>query len=139
MYKTVFLVAAVTISLFGCAPQPATEITVELADFTYAPSSITIPVRQPVILTINNTGLVEHDFVVEKIDVTDVQVQDDSTGGHHMHGDAPAYDLHVSTGAGQTNVLQFTALEPGTYRVFCSVEGHIEAGMLGELIVVPTN
>jgi uncharacterized cupredoxin-like copper-binding protein len=135
MHKRAFLVAILAISLFGCASQPATEITVELADFTYAPSSITIPVGQPVVLTINNTGLVEHDFVVEEIDVTDVVVQDESTGVHHMHGNAPTYDLHVSTGAGQTNVLQFTALEPGTYKVFCSVEGHIEAGMLGELIV----
>jgi uncharacterized cupredoxin-like copper-binding protein len=135
MFRKISPILVFAILLFACAPQAATEITVELTDFTYTPSSITIPAGQPVVLTINNTGLVEHDFVVEKINISDVVVQDDSVGGHHAHGDAPAYDLHVSTGAGQTNVLQFTALEPGTYKIFCSVAGHIEAGMLGELIV----
>lgn len=138
MYKKVSLILVFATLLFGCAApaQPATEITVELTDFAYGPSSITIPVGQPIVLTINNTGLVEHDFVVEKIDVTDV-VAEDSGSEHHMAGmDSTAYDLHVATGAGQTNTLQFTALEPGTYKIFCSVGGHIEAGMVGELVVV---
>jgi uncharacterized cupredoxin-like copper-binding protein len=138
MFKKVSLILVLTSLLYGCAgaSQPSTEITVELKDFSYGPSSITIPAGQPVILTINNTGLVEHDFVVEKINVTDV-ITEDSGSEHHMHDmDSSTYDLHASTGAGQTNVLQFTALEPGTYKIFCSVGGHIEAGMVGELVVV---
>lgn len=138
MYKKISLILVFAALLYGCAgaSQPATEITVELTDFTYTPSSITIPVDQPVVLTINNTGLVEHDFVVEKIDVTDVVAQD-SGSEHHMQGmDSVTYDLHVATGAGQANSLQFTALEPGTYKIFCSIQGHIEAGMIGDLIVV---
>ncbi|MBC7876449.1 MAG: cupredoxin domain-containing protein [Anaerolineales bacterium] len=128
---------ALLLSACAGASKPATEITLELTDFSYTPSSLTIPVDQPVLLTINNTGLVEHDFVVEKIDVTDVVAQD-SGSEHHMQGmeEGASYDLHVATGAGQTNTLQFTALEPGTYKIFCSVQGHIEAGMIGELIVV---
>jgi uncharacterized cupredoxin-like copper-binding protein len=137
MHKKVSLILVFATLLYGCAgvSQPATKITVELTDFTYTPSSITIPADQPVVLTIDNTGLVEHDFVVEKIDVTSVVAQD-SGSEHHMQGmDGTSYALHVSTGAGETNTLQFTALEPGTYKIFCSVEGHIEAGMIGELIV----
>jgi len=138
MFKKVSLIPILASLLFGCttAPQPATEITVELTDFSYSPSSITIPAGEPVVLTINNTGLVEHDFVVEKIDVADVTAED-SGSEHHMHDvESSTYDLHASTGPGQTNVLQFTALEPGTYKIFCSVGGHIEAGMTGELVVV---
>ena len=133
--KIVVGIFVVMLSACASASTPATSITMELADFSYEPSSITVPVGEPVVLTINNTGKIEHDFVVEKIDVTGVTAQD-SGSEHHMQGmDASTYDLHVSTGAGQTNSLQFTALEPGIYQIFCSVEGHIEAGMVGELIV----
>lgn len=132
------IVGILVLLLSACAgaSKPATAITVELTDFSYTPSSITVPVGQPVVLTINNIGQIEHDFVVEKIEVTDVVAQD-SGSEHHMQGmEGTSYDLHVATGAGQTNSLQFTALEPGTYRIFCSIQGHIEAGMIGELIVV---
>ena len=133
--KIVVGVLALLLSACAGASKSATDITVKLADFSYTPSSITVPVGQPVALTINNTGLVEHDFVVEKIDVTNVVARDSGSEHHMQDMDATSYDLHVSTGAGETNTLQFTPLEPGTYQIFCSVEGHIEAGMIGELIV----
>jgi len=135
MYKKVLPVAIVTLLLFGCAPQPATAITVTMTDFAYSPSTVTVPAGQPVVLTIKNDGQIEHDFVVEKINVTSVSVEGSGVGGHHMSGDHIDYDLHVSTSAGGTSILKFSADEPGTYRIFCSIAGHIEAGMLGELIV----
>ena len=136
--KMIVGMLALLLSACAGASKPSTEITMELTDFSYTPSSLTIPVGQPVVLTINNTGLVEHDFVVEKINVTDVVAQNSGSGEHDMPGmgESSPYDLHVATGAGGTNTLQFTALEPGTYKIFCTVEGHIEAGMIGELIVV---
>lgn len=138
MFGKTILIPVLAILLSACAgtSQPATDITVVLTDFAYTPSAITIPAGQPVVLTINNTGQVEHDFVVEKIEVTDV-VSEGSVAEHEMPGmGASPFDLHVSTSAGGTSTLEFTASEPGTYKVFCSVEGHIEAGMIGELIVV---
>jgi uncharacterized cupredoxin-like copper-binding protein len=138
MHKNVFFTVVFATLLYGCAgtSQSTTKITVEVTDFKYTPSSITVYVGQPVALTINNTGVVEHDFVIEKIDVTNVVTQHSGSDEHHMQGvEQISYDLHVSTGAGETNVLQFTALEPGTYKIFCSIAGHIESGMIGELVV----
>jgi uncharacterized cupredoxin-like copper-binding protein len=141
MYRKVFSILMTAAFLYGCAqasPKSVTEITIESTEFTYSPSSITIPVGQPVILTIHNQGDAEHDFVVENIDVADVVEQGNASAEHSMHdmnemsGD---YDLHVSTQKGGTSVLQFTALKPGTYRFFCTVDGHLEAGMAGELVV----
>jgi uncharacterized cupredoxin-like copper-binding protein len=137
MLKRVFTIVVSALMLAACGG-PRTEITVLFTDFMFAPNTITVPAGQPITLTFNNEGAVEHDFVVQDIDVTDVKVQNDSTGGHpHMDGTdgTPEYDLHVATSAGGSNVLKFTALKPGTYRIFCSVEGHVEAGMVGELIV----
>jgi len=140
MSQKIFLVLVLAISLTGCAgagaSQAATEITVEATDFAYNPVSVTVPAGQPVTLTLNNTGAVEHDFVVDNINVIDVQASDTGPAAHHQMGDAPEYDLHFFARAGDTAVLNFTAMEPGTYEVFCSIEGHKEAGMIGKLIVL---
>jgi uncharacterized cupredoxin-like copper-binding protein len=133
----IFVIAVVTILLTACAAtsQSGTEITVEADDFTYRPVSLTVPVGQPVTLTLKNTGAVEHDFVIEKIKVTDVEASDSGPAAHHQTGHEPEYDLHFFAKAGETETLRFTALEHGTYEIFCSLEGHKEAGMIGELIV----
>lgn len=138
MSKKIVLTFSLFILLCACSARPAepvTEITVETADFAYSPSAITVPAGEPITLTLKNTGSVEHDFVVEEIDVRTTIIQDGGSDGHHAHGEEQHYDLHVSADAGQTSVLQLTVSEPGMYRVFCSVEGHEAAGMIGELIV----
>jgi len=139
MLKRVLLVAASLILLTACSSgssKPATEVAVEMTDFAYSPAAITVPAGQPVTFTIENTGNIEHDFVVEKIKATTDMVQDSGSEAHHAHGQEQNYDLHVSAGMGETSVFQLTVAEPGTYKVFCSVEGHEAAGMVGELIVV---
>src|SRR5215216_5209853 len=139
MLRKMFFILVLAVLLTGCAgagvSQAGTEITVQATDFAYNPVSVTVPAGQPVTLTPNNTGAVEHDFVVDKINVTDVEASDTGPAAHHQMGDAPEYDLHFFAKAGDTAVLKFTAMEPGTYEIFCSIEGHKEAGMIGKLIV----
>ncbi len=138
LFKKMILAASI-LFLSACgssAAEPATEITVDMNEFLYQPAEITIPANQPVTLVLINSGAQEHDFVVEEIAVTDVKVEGDSGGAHHMHGVEVDYDLHVSTSAGGTSKLTFTATEPGAYKIFCSIQGHEIAGMIGELIVV---
>src|SRR5687767_9123461 len=137
MFKKMFFILVLTVLLTGCAgagasQAGATELTVEATDFAYNPASITVPVGQPVTLTFKNTGKVEHDFVVDKMNVTDVEASDSGAAMHHQMGDTPDYDLHFFAGAGDTATLQFTALEPGTYEIFCTIEGHKAAGMIGK-------
>lgn len=133
-------VIALAILLVGCtstSPQATTQITVEASDFAYQPALITVPVGEPVTITLNNIGNIEHDFVVEEIGVTDVEASDVGPAAHHQGGHEAEvdYDLHFFAKAGDTATLKFTALEPGTYEVFCSVEGHKEAGMIARLVV----
>ena len=139
MWKRVGLVLVSLALLAACASQPsqpATELTIEMTDFAYTPSSITVTAGRPVTLTLNNTGNIEHDFVVETIDVTAEVIQDNGSNAHHAHGAEQNYDLHVSARAGETSIVQLSIAEPGTYKIICSVEGHEEAGMIGELIVL---
>jgi uncharacterized cupredoxin-like copper-binding protein len=137
MSQRIFFILVCTILLTGCAgasQQTVTEITVEATDFTYDPGSIIVPAGQPVTLTLKNTGKVEHDFVIDTINVVNVEASDSGPAEHHQMNQ-PGYDLHFFAKAGETAVLQFTAMEPGKYEIFCSIEGHKEAGMIGELIV----
>lgn len=141
MLRRMLLTVLSVVLLSACASQastPVTDITVDLTDFAYNPSSITVPADEPVTLTLKNIGNIEHDFVVEKIDATMKLVQDSGSEIHHAHGEEQNYDLHVSANAGDTSVIQLTVSEPGTYKIFCSVEGHEEAGMIGELVVLPS-
>lgn len=139
MLKRVLLTLVFLVLLTACASktsQPETELTVEMSDFVYSPSSITLPAGQPVTLSLNNTGKIEHDFVVEAIDATTEVVQDNGSNAHHAHGAEQNYDLHVSARPGETSIVKLTIAEPGTYKIICSVPGHKEAGMIGELIVL---
>lgn len=137
MYRKVFLIFVFTLLLSACAgtSQSATEITLGATDFAYSPASVTVPVGKPITLTIKNDGKVEHDFVIQKINVIDVVKQEDGMNMGHDMG-SMEYDLHTSTQPGESNVIMFTPTEAGTYEFFCTVEGHKEAGMIGELIVV---
>jgi uncharacterized cupredoxin-like copper-binding protein len=139
MFKHILLIAASLILLSACAAQMSklsTDITVEMTDFAYSSPAITIPAGEPVTLTIKNVGQAEHDFVVEAIDATTKVIQDNGSNAHHAHGSEQNYDLHISARPGEASIIEFTAWEPGTYKVFCTVEGHEEAGMIGELTVI---
>jgi uncharacterized cupredoxin-like copper-binding protein len=139
MLKKILLILIAVTLLSACASQPSqpsTELTVEMTDFAYNPSSVTIPAGQPVTLTVNNTGNIEHDFVVEKIDVATEVIQDNGSNAHHAHGAEQNFDLHISARPGEASIVQLTVSEPGTYKILCSVEGHEEAGMIGELTVI---
>ena len=110
MSQKIFFILVLTVLLTGCSrtPQPATEIIVEAADFTYKPVSITVPAGQPVTLMLKNTGKVEHDFLIDKINATDVRASDTDPAAHHPMN-SPKYDLHFFAKAGEITTLQFTA------------------------------
>lgn len=115
----------------GAAP---TKVTVTMTEFGFEPNVIQTVAGSPVELTLVNKGAIEHDFVIEVIPVADISSS--NSGEHHMSTDEHSeYDLHTSTAAGETSTLTFTPTEPGTYQIICSVPGHKDAGMTGELIV----
>jgi uncharacterized cupredoxin-like copper-binding protein len=141
MLRKILLIPLFITLLAACGSKPsapANDITVEMTDFAYDPASITVPAGEPVTLTLKNMGNIEHDFVVEKIDATTQVIEDSGSDAHHAHGPQQNYDLHVSANAGDTSIIQLTVSEPGSYYIFCSVEGHKEAGMIGELVVLPS-
>jgi uncharacterized cupredoxin-like copper-binding protein len=138
MLKKIVSILFLVVLLAACAGNsaPSTAITIELTDFAYSSLSVTIPAGQPVLITLENKGLVEHDFVIKKIEADVVLKQDSGSEAHSAHGEVSNFDVHASAQTGETTVIELTISEPGTYQFFCSVAGHKEAGMIGELIVV---
>ncbi len=90
----------------------AQKVTVVAKEFSYTPSKITVKAGQPVQLVLENQGVIEHDFVVDRFRVKTAAIQ-----------------------PGKTGTVTFTPNARGTFEFYCSIPGHKEAGMKGTLVV----
>lgn len=93
----------------GGAPS---SVSVELAEFSVTPSSITVAAGGT--LEVTNVGTIEHNLAVRG------------------HEDAAAIDL-ISPDV--TATLDLAGLDPGTYEVYCTVPGHEASGMVATLLI----
>ncbi|MEN8181161.1 MAG: cupredoxin domain-containing protein [Myxococcota bacterium] len=98
--------------------EPSQE-TVRLVadDFRFEPREISLRAGVPTQIELHNEGVVEHAFVV--------RVPDGSTDAIH---------LHVAPGATDAAIVRLD--QPGRYAALCTIPGHTEAGMVGEITVV---
>jgi plastocyanin len=93
-------------------PDDAHTLRVRAGEFFFDPGGVTVPADQPVALTLQNFGQVEHDWL--------------ALG----EGDRAIVGAYVYADAGETTTGVFT-LDAGTYTVVCTIAGHREAGMVG--------
>ncbi|MDE3074682.1 MAG: cupredoxin domain-containing protein [Chloroflexota bacterium] len=79
----------------------------------WQPNMLTVTAGEKVTLSIKNAGATAHNF------------------------DSPALQVKATdVPAGKTTEVTFTApSQAGTYQFWCSIPGHAEAGMVGEVIV----
>ena len=118
-------------------PEPL-DLTLIATDIAYDVTQVEAMVGQPIRLTLDNQGVLEHDFSIVEIplsgEVTATEAEGEN-GGHDMaHVDEePA--VHVAAPAGGSGIVEFTPSAPGEYIFYCTVAGHKEAGMEGILIV----
>lgn len=89
----------------------AADVTVTAREFSFDPDALDLTAGSDATVELVNGGSVEHDLTIDALDVT------------------------IYAGAGQTASATLPALEPGTYEFYCSIPGHREAGMVGELTV----
>src|SRR6266542_3928697 len=86
------------------APGQAQPVKLVATDLKFDQKEIKVAAGQPVELTLENKGVLEHDFTLQ----------------------SPAFQLKAL--AGQTAKGTFTPANEGTYEFFCSIPGHKEAG-----------
>jgi uncharacterized cupredoxin-like copper-binding protein len=92
------------------------SITVTSGEFSFEPKIIGLRAGEPTRIELVNQGKVEHALVVAE----------PSGKGDWIH-------LHAVPGATDTGTYQIDA--PGRYKLLCTIVGHTEAGMVGELVV----
>jgi nitrite reductase (NO-forming) len=105
----------------ACAPAPAagpgaaarTDIRVVASEFKFEPGAFQVPAGARMVVTLENKGLLEHNLEIQ------------GPGGH----------LAVVAGPGKTQKTEYTFDLPGRYELVCSVPGHKDAGMRGEVVV----
>ncbi len=115
----IVLVAALSVACGGASSNntggsggSAVNVTVTASEFKFDPSTITAAAGQTVNVTLNNTGSVQHTFVIKE-----------------------ANNFKLTADPGKTASGSFTAPAAGTYTFFCDVPGHEDAGMKGTLTV----
>jgi nitrite reductase (NO-forming) len=89
----------------------STQVTITASEFKFSPSTVQVPLGQPVTFTLDNKGAVEHDITLQ----------------------AAGFTLLAKAGQVATGVFTFD--KAGTFELVCSIPGHKDAGMKGTLTV----
>jgi uncharacterized cupredoxin-like copper-binding protein len=130
------LAIALLLGACGAASSTTQKLTMTAKEFAYVPATLEFTSGQPVEITLQNTGTVEHDFSITEIDLVASPISTGETqDGHMMGGIGEQPKLHVAAAAGSQGTLTFTPTKPGQYQFYCTVAGHKEAGMTGVLTV----
>jgi len=109
------LIAALT-ALAACAGGGSSDllkVTIKGEDIKYTPTTLKAKVGQPIELTLDNVGALEHSFFIDD------------------------FGVKLEAQAGKKSTTTFTPDKAGTFKFYCHVAGHTEAGMVGELTVEP--
>ncbi len=119
-------------------PIPVAELDLVATDIAFDQNRFEVMVGQPVKITLQNDGVLEHDFSIMEIPHTgEVMAEEkhDEESGHDMSNVEMDPEVHVAPSTGGSHTVEFTPSQAGEYEFFCTVSGHKAAGMAGTLVV----
>lgn len=97
------------------APQ---QISIDMSEFAFTPSTFTATVGQPVQITVHNAGKFPHNLSFE-LDAANVNQK--------------VFPSNIAAGQSATATFTFTAA--GSWRMYCPVDSHAQRGMVGSVAV----
>jgi uncharacterized cupredoxin-like copper-binding protein len=110
-------------------------IDVEVDDhLRYRPSKVTVKEGETILFRIKNSGRALHELVLGTIE--ELKEHARLMRQHTSRAHDEPFMAHVEPGNTETIVWQFT--KPGEFYYGCLIAGHLEAGMLGTIIVQET-
>ena len=95
----------------AASPVAGAAVEIFTEDIKYSVKELTIPANTDAAIKVTNKGVLQHDFHVDKLDIT---------------------SKLLNSGESDTVIVKAAA---GTYAFWCTVPGHKEAGMVGTLTV----
>lgn len=110
--NTLTLLALLSLLLAACMPEPQ-RISLTAHDIHWDAQEIHVQANRPVELTLYNHGALDHALRI------------------------PALDVDVLLSPGDVEIVTFTIDYATTIEFICSIPGHDEAGMVGQIIVSP--
>lgn len=114
--------------------QPATAVQVSLGNETgelvFVPDHLSFEAGQRYKLRLSNPSPQKHYFTAKDF-ADSIWSQKVEAGNVEVKG--AIHELELKPGA--TAEWVFIPLKPGTYELHCSIAGHAEAGMIGELTI----
>ena len=98
-------------------------IVIKETEFKLSPSSVTLSKPGTYKFKAENEGSYQHSLEIE------------GKGVKSEGSEEGAAELEQALNPGQTGVLTVTFQKPGTYEMYCPVDGHEQEGMKGEVVV----
>jgi uncharacterized cupredoxin-like copper-binding protein len=118
----------------GCQQSGPQLVSLKASEFAFTPSRVTLKVGQPVQLTVQNGGVVDHDLKTD-LPLSNLTYQQADNSLDEQQENITNGVLDLDYGAGHTGQVTFVPTKAGTYTFSCDVAGHREAGMQGTFIV----
>jgi uncharacterized cupredoxin-like copper-binding protein len=97
-------------------------------DFQFSPNTFTIPAGEQITVEAVNTGAIRHDFVIMNFGTT--------AGDNFDDDDMPNIYWRVDLQPGRIRPRPSQRRPARRVPLICAVEGHLQAGMIGKIIVV---
>jgi uncharacterized cupredoxin-like copper-binding protein len=107
--------------------EPAATIRIQMREFSFAPSVITLPAGRPVRLMLVNRGQLAHQFETDYLRNLPVDLSSST-----LRVEARGLD-RVRLAPEESVLLEFLPGRRGRFTFACTIEGHREAGMHGVL------
>jgi uncharacterized cupredoxin-like copper-binding protein len=98
-------------AILAACGTPTLKVTLIASDIAWNITTINAKVNQPIEITVTNSGALDHDLVIDELGVD------------------------ILLAPGDTEVVTVTPDQAGTIPYICSIPGHEEAGMVGEIVV----
>lgn len=104
-------------------------LEVKALDFSYEPRNISINRGEKYKITLKNVGKDEHDINIVSRD----EFYKKNADAEDFHGEG-SFHLHAKGGESASAII--SSLPEGNYIFYCTLPGHKEAGMVGEITVM---
>jgi uncharacterized cupredoxin-like copper-binding protein len=106
-----------------------TEVTIAIHYSGFDPTVITVPVGEPVHISLVNRDPIEHEWIVGDAAVHERH----RTGTEPSHAERPT-EISIPALATRETTVVFD--EPGTHLYICHLPGHEAYGMVGRIVAV---